>query len=248
MPTAPNRAKDLNQLIISYRLLQRLLGLLGLALPLALLLFTWIEGRPLEPSISDFYYTKMGGFFVGTLCAVGVFLFCYNGFPNRHAKPTFVQRLWTDRTFAIAGGTFAICVALFPVKRAGLEPASFIDPATGLKTIVNFGATGYGDWVHYTSAILFFTCIFIFSAVFFPRGEAGLTLRKIVYYICGGVMAAAILRMAPYFFAAEKTAFGPSFLFTWESVAIFAFSVAWLAKGKIDEPLSAGLSRLMRRR
>lgn len=87
-----DRAKAANGLIISYRALQRLLGGLGLALPLSLLLFTWYEARPLEASISDFYYTKMGGYLVGTLCSVGVFLICYKGYPEDIETPNLWQR------------------------------------------------------------------------------------------------------------------------------------------------------------
>lgn len=236
-----DRAKSTNELVISYRLLQRLLGVLGLALPLALLLFSWYEGRPIEASISDFYYTKMGGYLTGTLCAVGVFLFCYNGFPED--KP----QILTDRSFATAAGCFAIGVALFPVHRAGLiPPARFDDPVPGDAVTVFYGAVSHPDAFHYGSAALFFLCIFIFSTVFFPRGEVGMTRRRLLYYLCGAVMFLAIARMAPYALARDTAAYGPHFLFIWESVAIVAFSVSWLAKGKIDEPITQGLTRLMR--
>jgi hypothetical protein len=247
------RAKAANELIISYRILQRLLGLLGLALPPALLLFTWYDGHPLEASISDFYYTKMGGYLVGTLCAVGIFLFCYNGYPEDAPQFSLWRRLWTDRTFAAAAGVFAIGVALFPVHRDGIiPPATLSDPVAGDTAMVFFGAVAHPDTFHYGSAALFFLCIFIFTTFFFPKGEVGWTLRKIIYYLCGGAMAFAILRMVPYGLAisADKASidarFGSHFLFIWESVAVFAFSIAWLAKGKIDEPITANLRRLMR--
>ncbi len=239
-----SRAKERNQLVISYRMLQRLLGLLGLALPLSLLVFTWAEGRALEASISDFYYTKMGGVLVGTLCAVGVFLFCYNGFPEDRAAPTLWQRLFTDRTFATLAGVFAIGVALFPVHRPGLiPPSSLADPIAGDTLTVFYGAVSHPNAAHYLSAALFFLCIFIFSAVFFPRGEQGMTKRKLVYYLCAATMAVAIARMVPYAITRDATAYGPHFLFIWESIAILAFSIAWLAKGKIDEPVASALKR-----
>lgn len=248
MPSRDDRAKSTNQLVISYRMLQRLMGVMGLALPLSLLLFTWVEGRPLEASISDFYYTKMGGVLIGILCSVGTFLFCYNGFPEGGA------RLWSDRTFATAAGVFAVGVALFPVHRDGLiPPASFADPIAGDTATVFFSAVRHPDAFHYIAAGLFFLCIFIFTTFFFPKGEVGMTKRKIIYYLCGAVMAAAILRMLPYALASGDGAaitarFGPHFLFIWESVAVLAFSVAWLAKGKIDQPINDGLDKLLRRR
>ncbi len=237
-----DRAKSTNALVISYRTLQRLLGFLGLALPVALLVFSWAEGRPLEASISDFYYTKMGGYLGGTLCAVGVFLYCYNGFPEDR------PRLFSDRTFATMAGVCAIGVALFPVHRKGLiPPPGFDDPVPGDAVTVFYGAVRHPDAFHYLSAALFFLCIFIFATVFFPKGEVGLTKRRLIYYLCGATMALSIARMAPYAFAPSRAGYGPHFLFIWESVAIVAFSVAWLAKGKIDLPLNDGLTRLMRK-
>ncbi len=247
-----DRAKAANELIISYRMLQRFLGLLGLALPLSLLFYSWYDGHPVEASISDYYYTKMGGYLVGTLCAVGIFLFCYNGYPDDAVTPSGWQRFWTDRTFATAAGAFAIGVALFPVHRDGIiPPATLSDPIAGDTVTVFFGAVAHPDAFHYGAAVLFFLCITIFTTAFFPKGERTWTIRKIIYYLCGAAMIFAILRMAPYGFVqgddpARITArFGQHFLFIWESVAIFAFSIDWLAKGKIDQPINDGLRRIM---
>jgi hypothetical protein len=240
-----DHAKQTNQLVISYRNLQRMLGILGLALPISLLIFTLVEGRELEASISDFYYTKMGGVLVGTLCAVGVFLFCYNGYPEDHPNPTLWQRFFTDRTFATAAGVFAIGVALFPVHREGLiPPTQFIDLTAGDTQSVYFSAIRHPDAFHYGSAALFFVCIFIFSAVFFPRGEKTMTKRKIIYYLCAAAMLLSIAVMGVYWIAKDSLTFGKHFLFIWESVAVVAFSVAWLAKGKSEEPIVKGMNRL----
>ena len=71
----------------TYRKLRKVIGILGMSLPvllvvLAPLLKSWHEGLPihweLENSISAYYYTKAGGLFVGTLFAIGVLLLSYN--------------------------------------------------------------------------------------------------------------------------------------------------------------------------
>lgn len=234
-----DHAKEHNQLVISYRMLQRLLGLLGLALPLSLLAFSWIEGRPVEASISDFYYTKMGGVLVGTLSAVGIFLICYNGYPEER------RSLWSDRTISLLAGIFAIGVALFPVHRDGLvpPPGGTSDPTAGDTAVVFYGFVSHPNTWHYGSAAAFFTCIAIFTLVFFPRGETGMTPRRLVYYACGGAMVLALLRMA-YFGLSGGDQAGGHVLFIWETVAVLAFSVAWLAKGKIDAPITEGLQRI----
>ena len=63
-------------------------------------------------SISGSYYTQMRGVFVGSLCAIGVFLIAY-----RYDK-------WDDIWSTVAGG-LAIVVALFPTPP---------DPANGVVT------------------------------------------------------------------------------------------------------------------
>lgn len=240
-------ANNAKKLVISYRLLQRLLGLLGLALPAALLLFTLVSGRALERSISDFYYTQMGGFLVGTLSAVGVFLLCYNGFPDERPNPGLLRRLWADRTFSLLAGIGAIGVALFPVYRKGFSPPLVLDPETQATTITYFGFMNAVDLPHYVSAVLFFVCITVLVVFFFPRGEQGRTKRKMTYYLCGLAMIGSLLIMLTYFLSETKAAFGPYFLFIFESIAVLAFALAWLAKGKTDEGVSAGLSEMKRR-
>lgn len=145
-------------------------------------------------------------------------------------------------------------MALFRVHRNHIiPPASFEDFTAGDNLDVFYGAVAHPDQLHYGAAVLFFLCIFIFTAVFFPRGEQGWTKRKAIYYLCAALMAAAILRMVPYALAPKDDSealvlrFGAHFLFIWESVAILAFSFAWLAKGKADEPIAAGMSAVKRR-
>ena len=244
----PDDAKTMNRLVISYRLLQRLLGLLGLALPLALLAFSLWMGQPPEPSISHFYYTQMGGFLVGTLSAVGVFLLCYNGYPDERVNPGPLRRLWADRTFSLLAGIGAIGVAMFPVKTANLSPPLvLLDPTSQDATPVYFGFMNAGDRLHYLSAALFFVCITILVLFFFPRGEQRRTKRKITYYLCGLTMLGALGVMFVALRPASGEADRGSLLFIYESIAVLAFALAWLAKGKADEGISAGLAEVRRR-
>ena len=56
-------------------------------LPIVLFFGGWLRGGlELQPSISDYYFAGGGvmrDWFVGTLCAVGVFLYLYKGFSDR---------------------------------------------------------------------------------------------------------------------------------------------------------------------
>ncbi|MGQ0610889.1 MAG: hypothetical protein ACT4N9_07280 [Paracoccaceae bacterium] len=241
-------AKTMNRLVISYRLLQRLLGLLGLALPLALMAFSLWTRRPPEPSISHFYYTQMGGFLVGTLSAVGVFLLCYNGYPDERVNPGPLRRLWADRTISLLAGIGAIGVAMFPVKTPNLSPPMVIlDPASRQTTPVYFGFMNAGENLHYLSAVLFFVCITILVLFFFPRGEQRLTWRKITYYLCGVTMLGTLAVMFVTLRLAGDEADRGSLLFVYESIAILAFALAWLAKGKTDVGIGAGLAKMKER-
>ena len=85
MKSTENKERSL---IISYMTLRQAIGWLGILLPFALLIGNYLISlvtdfetgcNPFKMSISDYYYTRMGEVFVGTLCAVALFLFCYNG-------------------------------------------------------------------------------------------------------------------------------------------------------------------------
>src|ERR1700743_3425865 len=75
------KTRSENQYVISYMTLRRGGGGLGIALPIVLIGLKTIfyPACPTPPSISHYYYTQFGSFFTGTLCAVALFLFAYNG-------------------------------------------------------------------------------------------------------------------------------------------------------------------------
>ncbi|MBV6696680.1 hypothetical protein [Kitasatospora aureofaciens] len=84
-------------------------GAIGILLPVALPLGNWLfaELRGLSTagfwpaSMSGSYYTSTRNIFVGSMCALGVFLVCYR----------FDRR---DDRWSTAAGAFALGVALFP--------------------------------------------------------------------------------------------------------------------------------------
>jgi hypothetical protein len=117
-------------LVISYLILRKAIGYLGMALPFVLAFGGMLlDGPGIESSISSYYYTGMRDVFVGTLCAVGVFLFSYKGpdpeddlagnlacfaavgvalFPTTPTNPTGVEQLIGGLHFASAAGFFGI--------------------------------------------------------------------------------------------------------------------------------------------
>ena len=72
--------------LISYYQLRRAIGFIGVALPFALMagemIVKWLypDARGPRHSMSEYFYTAMRGVFVGSLCAIGVFLGAYRGY------------------------------------------------------------------------------------------------------------------------------------------------------------------------
>jgi hypothetical protein len=164
-------------------------------------------------SISGSYYTQMRGVFVGSLCAIGVFLIAY-----RYEK-------WDDIFSSIAGG-LAIVVALFPTPP---------DRASGVvtRTQVSIGV------VHYVAAaslflLLGFFCLFLFTRT---TGTTSPTpqknVRNMIYRSTGGVIVAAIVVAGLMALVVPRSVRESwNTLFWCETIAILSFAVAWLTKGE----------------
>jgi hypothetical protein len=206
-------AKDSPSLVLSYLTLRKAIGVLGISLPFVLSLGTLMIFRVGVPeSISGFYYTGMGDVFVGTLCAIGVFLLSYKGYERR------------DDLAGDFAGAFAIGVALFPTTPP-------VDPTTLEKAI---GAA------HLVFAALFFLTLAYFSLCLFTKTDQTTpTPQKIwrnrVYKACGYTIVGGIVLIAVYALLPEGienvlSAYNPV---CWlESIAVVAFGMSWLTKGE----------------
>jgi hypothetical protein len=232
--TINRQAGTERQLAMSYLGLRRGVGYIGLLLPFALpigkILF---EGPGLEGSMSAYFYTVTGRVFVGSLCAIGVFLISY-----RYKK-------W-DIIACILAGIFAILVALFPTAPAGTPTPT--QDAIG--------------WVHGISAGLFFLSLALVSILLFTKTNPGLTLkphkpmdylsmfvmtrtkpglplnprkrrRNFIYRVCGYMILACIIGIIIVGIPSIKEhvqQYKP--VFWLESIAVFAFGASWLIKGE----------------
>ncbi|MGC1427319.1 MAG: hypothetical protein WA822_01915 [Albidovulum sp.] len=228
-----------SNLVLSYNAVRQALGYIGWFLPLSLLAFAQIGNHPIEASISDYYYTPMGGVLTGTLFAIGVFLVAYRGY-----DPTPGERL-SDRWLARVAGVSALGIALLPVHRSGYPICTDTPPCWA------FGAWAHPEILHYGAAIVFFACLALFSLVQFPRGErdgAGRLIwscRAIIYLGCGTVILAVMAAILPYFLvgeAAREALSDRKYLFWCESLGIIAFATSWLTKGRAFSSL-AGVAR-----
>src|SRR6201997_1630605 len=98
-------------LVLSYLLMRLLIGVIAVLLPFALMLVNWACGHGTQQSLSGYYYTPMRNIFIGSLCAIGVFLVSYNGYDL------------ADRLVPAFAGLCTILVAFFPTTPGNLPTA-----------------------------------------------------------------------------------------------------------------------------
>ena len=196
-------------LVVSYLLLRKAVGYLGIALPFVLAFGGMLlYGSGLQRSISSYYYTGMRDVFVGILCAIAVFLMSYKGY---------------ERNDDLAGDLaciFAVGVALFPI-------APDVD--------ASFQATLVGS-LHHLFATSFFLTLAYFSLVLFTKTDPttpptrNKLKRNVVYKVCGSAILVAIVLIVVVARVAAAKTLNP--VFWLESIAVVAFGVSWLTKGE----------------
>ncbi|TWT53805.1 hypothetical protein Pla22_14380 [Rubripirellula amarantea] len=202
-----------NILVVSYITIRRAIGVSGLLLPLMLGPGGWLVGIPFQDNMSSYYHTGMRDIFVGTLSAIGIFLFCYRGYDR-------VEN-WT----ANLGCVSALGVALFPLDYNS-------DP------LFQRSVTGY---LHTFSGGVFFLTLAFYSLYHFPRDsqiehEPHLRERAWIYQLSGIVILLSLVTMGGFLFVLspewKRMLNNYNFLFWMEWVAVWAFAAAWLAKGR----------------
>jgi hypothetical protein len=204
-------------LILSDKAYRRLIGILGMALPLVCFAGGAIfAGYRLQSSISSYYHTNVRDFFVGLMFALSLFLVTYKG----HER--------IDTVVDIVTGFAGLSLALFPcLGKDAKDPIGFFQ----LPPVAS-------DLVHVCSAgafffLLAFTATFLFTRSSQGRHPRGPKLtRNVIYVVCGCLMFAglACLIVLRIFFPAalEDT----SVVFWIETLMLEAFGISWLVKGE----------------
>jgi hypothetical protein len=205
------RAQD--PIVLSYLTLRKAVGAVALTLPFAMAIPWWLlRGHAIESSISSYYYTGMRNLFVGSLCAIAMFMLCCRGYDRK------------DEIAGLLSSVFALGVAFFPTSPDLGATARQIQVGN----------------VHYTCAALLFLTLAYFCLVLFKMTAADkrLTRQKIqrnaVYTVCGYVILLSIT-MIVLLKVVLKLQYlmgtvGPVFCF--ETTSLLAFGVAWLTKGE----------------
>jgi len=203
-PTKTPTAEDLRKNMLStYFFLRTGIVVMSAALPLALLVYTFMVDRGLnEHSISAFYGADNGAmrnWFVGILCAVGAFLILYRGF-------SFAED-WALNT----AGLFAILTAWKPCD-------------CWLPDIV-------GSKLHNTFAILFFAsmafvCFFCAKTTISLLPDKATEARFGTKYTRIGIA----LLLSPAIALVLSYQRPGAFVFLFEALAVWVFSFYWFTK------------------
>lgn len=210
--------------VLSYLWIRRAVGALGLFLPVLLgPVGYWLFEIPIQENMSSYYHTVLRDVFVGTLFSIGLFMFCYVG------SSSFEN--WTGNVGCLA----AMGVALFPIEY-GTDPLH-------QGTLTGFIHTACGG--------LLFSCMALFSLVHFPRSEQEENernwnaTRRWIYHITGCVLAISLIVMGIYLFVPlnyfREHCRAWNLVFWGEWVALWAFAVSWLVKGRSLAVLFTGL-------
>jgi hypothetical protein len=218
----PSQTRD--EMVMSYTRVRLALGLLGMFLPVVLLIGGLTQEPGLEPTISDFYHTLYRDIYVGTLCAIGVFLISYLGYQREPGE------IIDDDWLATIAGIGAFGMALFPT------PSRSGEVETLTQAMVGLDATPV---VHYVFAFIFFTALSAFSFVKFARTANPSRRRLFIatgWFMLGSMVLTAIAALIKNFVGGAAAAFvvEHKVIFWFEALGIWAFGLAWIVKSRAD--------------
>jgi hypothetical protein len=197
----------------AYSYLQKAVGLIAVTLPFVVAIGGEVSGdHAMKGSISAYYYTHMGNYFVGSLFALGVFFLSY----NYRTLPNYRF----DNYLSNFACLMAVGVALLPTASNGHNAS---------------GGAQKVAILHLVCACTLFVLLAVFSLVLFTRtdGSGRMTpakrRRNLVYRTCGAFIVLAIALVLVAEIVQPPSSWHA--LFWLESVAVVAFGVSWLVKG-----------------
>jgi hypothetical protein len=256
------RSKDENELVISYLFLRKTVGWIGTLLPIVLIagnamFFT----SDLPDSMSGYYYTHMRDIFVGSLCALGLFLVAYAGYDE-----------W-DRWITNIAGVGAIGAALLATKPTVCAATAQSCPAPAVRSL-STAQTWVGN-IHLVFSLVAVLLLGVMALRFaklpatkddkWPAGF-GARFRFIVglppsgqprtirldrrsatlFRVCGiAIIACALLGVVSNWLPGSIKN-GIPILFILEALALFAFGVSWFVKGQTLWKTSAWVTTRLR--
>lgn len=223
----PDGSSTQNPAVLSYLAMRRAVGWIALALPIVLIaVWKFLPGHHALPtSISGYYYTPLRNLFEGSLCAIGLFNLCCQGYDAR------------DEAAGILSALFAFGVAFCPTSPSCGYGCPYNCPSAStpcpspLQTNVGYA--------HLTFATLLFLTLAYFCLVLFRQTQVQQAMtrkkrqRNLVYAVCGCVILASIgLIVLCRLLNLNQLLFGLAPMFCFETTSLLAFGAAWLVKGE----------------
>ncbi len=222
----------------SYNRIRKLVGFLGLLLPIIIVLGYW----GFLPSISLFYYTRSAVFFIAILAAFGLLLISYEGY-----EPKKSEKGLSDNMVSHIGGFAILIVVLVPTCCKPELSVCQVCPSEGFCL---FGHTDKTiDIFHLLSAGIFFFFMGYMSIINFRRG----TDKKYhpMYKLCGYIIWFSLLLLIIEFgirlSGLGKGYITPYDVYIMETVMVFAFAISWLLKGRTLEYIAESTTKMFNR-
>lgn len=189
----------------SYMALRKAVGWIGILLPFVLVTGTvlFFGYSNILRNISLYYHTGMRDVFVGSICAIALFLFFYKGYDK-----------WDNLTASLAG-FFALGIAFFPTVKEG--PYNW-------QAYVHLFCAGFFFLILALISLLLFT-----KKEPHPSDEK--LKRNNIYITCGSIMVVSTAGILIFLGFFAKSYPHSSFVFWAETIALIAFGISWLTKG-----------------
>jgi hypothetical protein len=197
--------RDNSKQVHSYLSLRKTVGWIGIILPFALVLGNILifGEKKVLANMSVYYFTGMRDIFVGSICAIALFLFFYRGYDR-----------WDDIAADLAG-IFALGVAFFPTVEAG--------PWAWVAKVHFYSAACF-------LVILALISLFLFTRGDEHPTQMK-RKRNLVYRACGIIMLAALASIEVYFLFFDGINSESRFVLIAETITLMAFGISWLTKG-----------------
>lgn len=235
------------QKVISYLTMSKTIGWLGILLPFILILGNlffnklnllnnkylvsdgsqvYVPSSSLKASISHYYYTSVGPLFIGAMFAVALFLFAYKGYEKRKNEFGFSDNFMTNFAAICAVG-----LVIFPTSANEFKD-----------NVLIFLSSPIVGGIHLIFAFLFFITLAFMSIINFRRTHEinvyGKQKEHKIYKISGITMLVCLVFIVIYgiFFEHLKIEWLRRLkpIFTLETIALIAFGISWLTKGKVE--------------
>lgn len=183
---------------------------IGIIFPLVLWWGGLIFGINFQASISSYYHTPMRDIFVGSLIAIGAFLWFYQGITE-------------EENFALnCAGILAIVVALSPT--GFVEKVGQVKCETFIMRVISETTSSY---IHGISATLFFVAI-AYVCISSSKTVIDQNYKKIYNFLGAGMIVLPVSSALLLHFLKETN----SIIYFVELAAVWVFSAYWLVKTK----------------